>query len=78
MALKMKAACETCKTALPETSGKATICSYERTYCTACAKASGGTIYSSALGMDKLAFGSVMAASGVPTGRASAPRVNTS
>ena len=42
MALKMKAACETCKTALPETSGKAHICSYERTYCTSCAKASGG------------------------------------
>ncbi len=42
MALKMTAACDECHTKLAPTSSKASICSYEMTYCEECTEAHGG------------------------------------
>ena len=39
--LEMRTACEKCETALPE-GGEARICSFECTFCLACADAMGG------------------------------------
>ena len=38
MALEMRAQCERCGVALPETSEQTAICSYECTFCSTCAE----------------------------------------
>ncbi|MEI9888007.1 MAG: DUF1272 domain-containing protein [Rhizomicrobium sp.] len=42
MALKMTAACDECHTKLAPTSSKASICSYEMTYCEECTERMAG------------------------------------
>jgi hypothetical protein len=43
VALQLKAACEKCAAALPAAAANARICSYECTFCAACADAMAGT-----------------------------------
>jgi len=42
MALALKSACEKCAASLPADAANARICSYECTFCAACADAMGG------------------------------------